>query len=485
MRYRIILFLLCLGFGGNAQALCPWNTAQDSSLGFCTDANNAFGPFTRAMTDKCSTQGGGPACTDLKTVYFNGTNITGIAVGVQRYSKTFASNLRGTGVCPLGAIKSATYDDRCVESTSAFGTEVYGPFPQKWIDACRAAPISGGNACFLNRWSATIYRSVRSQVASPDWRLPIANGFTTSDWCVCRDQIPNASSPHIGWDIVNNANPMNSVAIESGKITRGPTLNGSCGWEMEITDRFSTVWYYRHMNKPSLTNGQAVSAGQFLGIHRDYPSSGGGCGNGAHLHFERLSAGFFGDSSVTKTCANGARSCNFDPRKPFPAFAKSSAITAVSPLYSNAPELEPAELSEAAIARNRVCRVDPKSYPVLNASTWAALPPAPKSLKIQMSAATSSVGKYSSPVLSARAEFIGNPKNQCVAGKQNCVVSWALYGEQANGRYARMLTDASLRNVTPVIDRQAQFCAPAQNTGRYVLVIKDLQGKQYAHHYGR
>jgi hypothetical protein len=482
MHFRIVLFLLCLGVAGTAQALCPFNTSQDTTLGFCTDLNNAFGPFTRAMTDKCSTQGGGPACTDLKTVYYNGTNITGIAVGVQRYSKSFASNLRGTGVCPLGAVKSTIYDGLCVESTTQFGTEVYGPFPQNWIDACRAAPISGGNACFLNRWTATVYKSVRSQVASPDWRLPVPNGFTSSDWCVCRDQLPNATSPHIGWDLVNNANPITSLAIESGKITRGPTLNGVCGWELEITDRFNTIWYYRHMNKPNLSNGQSVTAGQSLGVHRDYPEPG--CGNGAHLHFERLSAGFFGDSSVTKTCANGARSCNFDPRKPFPAFAKSAAAN-VSPLYSNAPVAEAVELSREDIARNRVCRVDPRSYPEVDGQAFSSLASVPKNLKIEMSAAIASVGNYSSPVLSARAEFIGNPKNQCIAGKNNCVVSWTLYAERKNGNYARMLSDASLRNVTPVIDRQAQFCAPVENTGRYVLVMKDLQGKQYVHRYGR
>jgi Peptidase family M23 len=483
MRYYIVAILLSLGFSGSVEAVCPWNTSQDATLGFCVDANNAFGPFTRAMTSKCTTQGGGPACTDLKTVYYNGTNVTGIAVGVQRFGKTFASNLRGTAACPLGAVKSANYDNRCVESTSQFGTEVYGPFPQNWIDACRAAPISGGNSCFLNRWTATVYNSVRSQVASPAWRLPIPNGFTTSDWCVCRDQIPNASSPHIGWDIVNNASSMNSVAIESGKITRGPTLNGSCGWELEITDRFSTVWYYRHMNKPSLSNGQAVSAGQLLGLHRDFPSPGGGCGNGAHLHFERLSAGFFGDSSVTKTCANGARSCNFDPRKPFPAFAK-NAVANVTPLRTDMAVAEVETLSAAAIARNRVCRVDPEQYPLVSAASWTSLPPAPKNLQVHISAAVESAGQYSAPVLSANAEFMGNPKNQCLPGKRNCVVSWTLYAERKGGGFARMLSDASLRNVAAKIDRRAQFCAPKAGTGRYVLIIKDLQGKQYAHRYG-
>jgi hypothetical protein len=198
-----------------------------------------------------------------------------------------------------------------------------------------------------------------------------------------------------------------------------------------------------------------------------------------------LSAGFFGDNSVTKTCANGARSCNFDPRKPFPAFAKSAALNNFSPLYSNVSDKDADELSNEAIARNRVCRVDPSTYPEVDSQAWATLPPAPKNLNIQMSAAVSSIGKYSSPVLSARAEFIGNPQNQCMAGKNNCVVSWVLYAEQKNGRYARMLSDASLRNVRPVIDRQAQFCAPPKNTGRYVMIIKDLQGRQYAYHYGR
>ncbi len=192
--------LVVLGCSADASALCPFNTSLDTALNFCTDANNAFGPFTRAMTAKCTTNGNGGACTNTVNVYYNGSNTNGTAVAVQRWGKALAQNIRGTADCPLGSIRSANYDNRCVESTSQYGTEVYGPFAQNWIDTCRAAPISGGNACYLNRWAATIYTSVRTKLTptGPNWTLPMPNGYPSSDWCVCRNI---GTSPHIGWDL--------------------------------------------------------------------------------------------------------------------------------------------------------------------------------------------------------------------------------------------------------------------------------------------
>jgi hypothetical protein len=467
--------LLCAALGlalsTSASALCPWNTSYDSSLNFCTDANNAFGPFTRAMTTACTNGGNGSACTGTVNVFYNGTSTTGIAVPVQRWGKSLASSLRGTGTCPSGSVVSANYDGRCVESTTTFGTEVYGPFPQNYIDACRAAPISAGNACFLNRWSATVYSSVRTQVTpTANWKLPMPSGFTSSDWCVCRNI---GTSPHIGWDLVNNGS-MTSVAIESGKITRGPLLNGSCGWELELTDRFGTVWYYRHLNQPSLSNGQSITAGATIGLHRDYPGSS--CGSGPHLHFERLSAGFFKDSSVSKNCTGVATSCNFDPRKPFPQFK--SAVANPLAVIDQSARAAIVELDDSTIARNQVCRLDPASYELEAPTVLTGLQALPSTLQVSLNASerTGALG-YTGTILSLAASFQGNAGNVCKAG--SCITSVAIYAQTTDGNYARVLSDATVRNSEVNLSADSAFCAPANSTGKYVVKVTDREGMSY------
>jgi hypothetical protein len=469
---RLLCLLLLILCSAPVMALCPWNTSQDSVLGFCVDSNNAFGPFTRAMTAQCTSTGGGPACTNTVNVFYNGTSTTGIAVPVQRYAINYARSLRGTGTCPSGAVLSANYDNHCVEVTSQFGTEVYGPFPQNWIDMCRSASIGGGNACFLNRWASGVYTSVRNALG-PNWKLPMPSGFTTSDWCVCRNV---GTSPHIGWDLVNNGS-MTSVAIESGTITSGPTLNGGCGWELQLTDRFGTKWYYRHLNKPNLTNGQSIAAGATIGLHRDYPSSS--CGTGAHLHFERLSAGFFGDASVSKNCTGVLKSCNWDPRKPFPAFARAS-IQDQSPLvFSDVAEATPTELSAEEIARNRVCRVNPAQYAEVDAQAMFGNSQS-AALNVQLNAkAVDDEPSYPAMRLTGNASFAGNLGNHCVKGAQ-CIVSWELYAETTSGSWQRLFADPTVRNQPVVLDADSAWCAPADASGNYRARIHDNAGRSYA-----
>jgi hypothetical protein len=161
---RIALLISSFLVTGAANALCPWNTSYDAAANACVDANNAFGPFTRAMTAACTAQGQGAVCTNTVNVYFNGTNVTGTAVPVARWSKSFQRGVRGTGVCPAGSAQNASFDNLCVETTAQFGTEVYNNYPQSWVDVCRSPSINGGNACYMNRWAQAVYTSVRSRV---------------------------------------------------------------------------------------------------------------------------------------------------------------------------------------------------------------------------------------------------------------------------------------------------------------------------------
>ena len=461
---------------GAASALCPWNTSFDSGLGFCTDTNNAFGPFTRGMTNQCTSAGGGPACSNTVSVFYNGTSTTGIAVPVQRWAKDFARSVRGTASCPRGASANTSFDNRCVEVTGSFGTEVYGPFPQTWIDRCRSAQIGGGNACFLNRWSSTVYNSVKNSLG-PSWRLPMPNGFTTSDWCVCRNI---GTNPHIGWDLVNNGS-MTSVAIEAGTVSRGPTLNGSCGWELEITDRYSTKWFYRHLNRPNLVNGQSLAAGATVGLHRDYPGSG--CGSGAHLHFERLNAGYFGDSSVSKNCTGTVRSCNWDPRKPFPSFIRTPVVSTLvfSDLNESVETVPEGQAQGQAQILARACRLDPSRYAAASDDDLRDLLAPPRELEVDLALAPVAANlDFDAKHLAASARFAGNPSNQCEAARgQNCLISWSLFAQNDQGEWLRVWSDASIRNSPVSMDAEAAFCAPALRSGEFKMVLKDLRGQRY------
>jgi peptidoglycan/xylan/chitin deacetylase (PgdA/CDA1 family) len=94
----------------------------------CTDGTNAWGPFTQGMVAECKRFGGGPACDGL------------------RWSQNMAINLRGTGVCPVGASfdEETTY---CVEGVNAFG-----PFPKSLVEKC--VEKGGGEAtCQSARWN--------------------------------------------------------------------------------------------------------------------------------------------------------------------------------------------------------------------------------------------------------------------------------------------------------------------------------------------
>lgn len=135
-----------------AQAVCPDATSFDPGLGFCADAAHAYGHFAKAMSDQCSAQGGGPACTELRP-YSVGT----VTVNLPRWSKPFAQALRGSAACPQGSVPDPLYSNRCTETLGST-KNVFGPFDASLITKCVAA--SGGPACYTNRWSATFYSSL-------------------------------------------------------------------------------------------------------------------------------------------------------------------------------------------------------------------------------------------------------------------------------------------------------------------------------------
>ncbi|WP_428818466.1 C39 family peptidase [Microbulbifer sp. MCCC 1A16149] len=155
MSLRKLLLLPVLALGSmQVAALCPDGSSFDTELDFCANEVDVFGPFTNQMVDGCINYGGGSACTNTYTYPVQGNNIQ-----VLRWSRSFAQNLRGTGSCPVGSVRSATYGNHCFEQVSGAENNVYGNFSQTEVSTCQS--LNGGTACFTNRWSANFYLSVK------------------------------------------------------------------------------------------------------------------------------------------------------------------------------------------------------------------------------------------------------------------------------------------------------------------------------------
>ncbi|MGL4758202.1 MAG: FAD-dependent oxidoreductase [Patescibacteria group bacterium] len=139
---------------------CPNGSVVDLAEGWCYDGNNAYGPFPKAMVDKCTSFGGGPACTELKQ-FQAGDKI----INAQRYSKLFARKLRGDGVCYDGTTRATDIRDHCIEQGTPI--QVYGPFTIKQVETCNKKPteggLGGGNACYTNRYNYNFTKKMLAQ----------------------------------------------------------------------------------------------------------------------------------------------------------------------------------------------------------------------------------------------------------------------------------------------------------------------------------
>ncbi|UTA48373.1 C39 family peptidase [Simiduia sp. 21SJ11W-1] len=150
-----------VGFSGQAQAACPDGASFDNNLSFCVSDTYAFGPFTNAMVNKCVQFGGGSACTTKRSYLVNGQH----TINVLRWTRSFAQNIRGTGSCPIGSVRSATYGNHCFESVPGGTNNVYGNFTADEVAKCEY--LNGGNACYTNRWSANFYQTVQNTTLPP------------------------------------------------------------------------------------------------------------------------------------------------------------------------------------------------------------------------------------------------------------------------------------------------------------------------------
>ncbi len=135
---------------------CPTGARYDWGYGFCVSGADAYGPFTRAMTDRCVHYGGGPACTATHAV-----TVAGRTLALPRWSKSFAHAIRGDTDCPRGAARDPELLGHCAErywDGARWVHDVYGPFGADLVARCVAA--QGGSACYTHRWSAAFFRSL-------------------------------------------------------------------------------------------------------------------------------------------------------------------------------------------------------------------------------------------------------------------------------------------------------------------------------------
>ena len=148
-------------WGANAYAICPDGAVYDNATTTCVAATNAFGPFTQAMVTACQNAGAGPSCTATYSYLVNGR-----ATNLPRYERQFATNLRGTGSCPIGAVRSATYGGHCFEQGPSGGLNyVLGNFTLEEVAKCEAQGLSG--KCYTNRWEAGLYLRVKGATVPP------------------------------------------------------------------------------------------------------------------------------------------------------------------------------------------------------------------------------------------------------------------------------------------------------------------------------
>ncbi|NVJ50749.1 MAG: M23 family metallopeptidase [Gammaproteobacteria bacterium] len=295
---------------------------------------------------------------------------------------------------------------------------------------------------------------------APQWSFPLPGGYYTSGWCQCRNI---GTSPHIGQDI-SRAGTKKAVAVQKGRVT-STSFSSSCGYISYVEDDFGTLWRYVHLNRPALNDGARVQAGQHLAYISQYPKSG--CGSGAHLHFERRSAGYFNDRSTGKSCQNGYRSCYYDPIKPWRSnFSQNKVGQAVATGAANWQEtlnLKPRQCKVAVTDLAAVKRARLAQYPVKQDN--------------QVSVTFAKQLRSNAPnVLVASAQINNNEANLCHG--QRCLTQWQLVAEQASGELTSIFFHNRVRNIALVRLAEEQFCLP-NDVMRYWMLLKDNNGQQW------
>jgi murein DD-endopeptidase MepM/ murein hydrolase activator NlpD len=304
------------------------------------------------------------------------------------------------------------------------------------------------------------------------YTYPLPSGVLGSGWCVCRSV---GTSPHIGQDTYTNSGTMRAVAVHSG-VVESVTFDASCGYFVSLRDDRGALWRYVHLNQPGVSQGARVTNGQQLATISAYPQSA--CGTGPHLHWERRAAGPFGDSATGKDCGQGYRSCYYDPVKPWrTTLTKMPSFTAFTPIAAPIAATTSRSGADAMVAPTLQCKNAPSQYARVDIASLAGLSSA-ASAGIDVSLRY--VTREGRRVAVAGAAFVANPKNVCDADRgRNCIVSWTLLNQSADGHWRRVFQDPAVFNKAPARLAEEAACAADAWNGRSVVVMRDLNGRRY------
>ncbi len=297
--------------------------------------------------------------------------------------------------------------------------------------------------------------------AEPEWTFPVPGGYYTSGWCICRNI---GTSPHIGQDI-SKSGSKSAVIVQDG-VLESTSFSSSCGYISYVRDDFDTLWRYVHLNNPSISAGSQVSAGQHLGVLSTYPKSG--CGNGAHLHFERRSAGYFADSITGKSCQNGYRSCYYDPIKPW------RTTSSVNRVEKNTLSVK-SNWSEHAPLSSQQCKVPVSNLPEVSRERFDQF----KTLHDEEVIVEFDVrSRMTKPNVFSSQVFVKDNQDNLCSETQRCLVQWQLVSESSEGQLTSVFFHNRVRNVRLVRETEEKHCLPNNPTKRWIL-LKDNFGKQW------
>lgn len=310
------------------------------------------------------------------------------------------------------------------------------------------------------------------RTAVPDYIVPLLNATFGSAWCICRDEPPSTiTSPHVGQDYYDRKIPNYSLAISNGTVASIQFIQG-CGYEVMFDDSDGARWRYLHLNKPSYAVGQKFWRGEVLGVHQNYPKD---CGNGPHLHLQRMVKGNHPGELTKGTCKKGVRNCFYDPvtlfrdKKNVRTEAERQKVVAES------------KNGTAQIRINTDCVACRSRQPTpvdLGYDTIEEIGGDQAELRQK---ARIIPARNSRDLIDWSAELviggIPNPKNIC-SSLSDCIIGIEFHMKTKTGTWKRLFTDASVRNTPLKLSAESAFCWPEESTGQYRVVARTLRGRQ-------
>jgi hypothetical protein len=146
---------VCDDFLGTKIGFCPVGASFDLTIGYCTEGEQVYGPFPKAMIDTCTKMYASKSC-----ITPNEYLVEGNKVNLLRYSKLVVSAIKGKALCPIGTTQqSAGTGIYCLELAKDSANKedrIYGrPVPKSVVNGCIKAGY--GSGCYLQSVSKATF----------------------------------------------------------------------------------------------------------------------------------------------------------------------------------------------------------------------------------------------------------------------------------------------------------------------------------------